>query len=520
MNTAWMVYLTAFEAQLYQHQRGALRWCAQFNADTAGFAALATRCSNLRDLPLYVVVDLSSEDMHPLQIPRLGTTDRNAVLARRLEQRYGQSAFRVALPQSRPIRWRRWQATHETCMLAGLIQPETLTPWINALLPNAPLWAGVFTPSLSTVALAQRLSRQSAGPTGWSWDAPHLLLVTLHQAGIRQTFLTHGQLRLSRLEALPAPSGIDLVDNMHREIHRLLQYLLSMRMLPSTESAVPVVVIVPDHLRARCEAALQNNAQRIFHFIGLQQACLAIGLRACSPQSGAEQLFLHLTVTQPPSRQFASDAMRRRFFLAQWQQRLERVSALASVLCLAAAGLFALHTWHLQTQSTPYVGTAPIHSPATRPPLALPEQQQRTLSRQIAMALGKTTSAPLEEQLNLIAQALSSTPGIEPHAITWRRSPSWSFFRDTGQETTRVNNAVHEVLEIDARLTDFSAHTVRHSLKQVTLFQQQIERASSFRLRESTLPLDLRPAAQLAQPPADTSSNPTHVVWVFSRELP
>ena len=520
MNIAWVVYLTALEAQLYQYQRGTLRWCAQFNADTAGFAALAARCSGLRDTPIYVLVDLSSEDIHPLQIPRLGLTDRNAVLARRLEQRYGQSAFRVALPQSRPMLWRLGEARHETCMLAGLIQPETLTPWIRALDPQAPLWAGIFSPSLSTVALAQRLSRQSARTAGWSWDAPHLLLVTLHQAGIRQTFLTHGQLRLSRLEALPALSDIDLVDSIHREIHRLLQYLLGMRMLPSTESAVPVVVIVPDQLRARCETALQNNAQRIFHFIGLKQACLAIGLREHLPTSGAEQLFLHLTVSQAPSRQFAANVMRRRFFRAQWQHRLERFNVLASVLCLATAGLFTLHIWHLQTQATPYIDTTPIISRAPQPPLALPDQQQRTLSRQIAMAIGKTMSSPLEEQLNLIAQALTATQGIELHAITWRLSPSWSVFRDTSQETARGNNAAQEVLEIDAVLTDFSAHTARHSLKQVALFQHQIERASTFRLRESTLPLDLRPEAQLTQPPADTSSVPAHVVWVFSRVLP
>ena len=97
MSAKLVLYFTATGHTLYRYAGGALELESTFGADAQGLEAFRGELQGRKGALVYVIADLAGEDFHEDQIPYLRGNDRQAVVQRRLAQRYRDTRLAAAL---------------------------------------------------------------------------------------------------------------------------------------------------------------------------------------------------------------------------------------------------------------------------------------------------------------------------------------------------------------------------------------------------------------------------------------
>src|ERR671914_805915 len=84
----YLLYFTAEDHHLYSSNGGKLELEAKFSGNDLGVSAFRDYLRGRRGALFAVIADLTGEDFHEEQIPWLRGADREAVVQRRLAQRY------------------------------------------------------------------------------------------------------------------------------------------------------------------------------------------------------------------------------------------------------------------------------------------------------------------------------------------------------------------------------------------------------------------------------------------------
>jgi len=92
-----ILYFTAEDHYLYRAAAGTLELEARFSGDDLGVSAFREHLRAHRGALYAVLADLAGEDFHEDQIPYLRGADRDAVVQRRLAQRYRDTRLVAAL---------------------------------------------------------------------------------------------------------------------------------------------------------------------------------------------------------------------------------------------------------------------------------------------------------------------------------------------------------------------------------------------------------------------------------------
>src|SRR6266571_8155268 len=328
MNEERILYFTAEHNYLYRSAGGALELEARFSGDDAGVSDFREYLGGHRGALFSVLADLAGEDFHEDQIPVLRGSDREAVVQRRLAQRYRDTRLAAALSLGHVIAGER---RNERLLLASFTNTQQIAPWLDALEESGARLAGVYSVPLLAPALAAKLGTRGG----------RALLVTATRAGLRQCYIDQGRLRFARLERT-----IDMVPQalamfVRSETQRLAQYLVTLRALPREGAPVQVLVVAPPGQREAFEQALLSDPRLVFRTIDYEEALQAVKLRRAPEATRAEALFLHLAANNAPREQFASSQDRRRYYL--W--RLQRGIIAAGVLGFAACAIYGGSKW-------------------------------------------------------------------------------------------------------------------------------------------------------------------------------
>ena len=315
-----ILYFTAEDHYLYKSEGPALELETKFTGDDLGLSAFRDHLRAQRGALFSVVVDLAGEDFHEEQIPYLRGADREAVLARRLAQRYRDTRLAAGLSLGQVLAGER---RNERVLLTSFTNTQQLTPWLDALEESAARLAGVYSVPLLAPALASRLGVKDG----------RVLVVTANRAGLRQCYVENGRLRFARLERTVDMVPQALATFVRSETQRLVQYLVTLRALPRDGSAVQVLVVAPAGERAAFQQALPSDARLVFRVVDYADALKAATLRRPPEGAAAEALFLHLAAHKPPSEQFASREDRRRYFVWQMQRGIVAAGAAGFAVC-------------------------------------------------------------------------------------------------------------------------------------------------------------------------------------------
>lgn len=410
-----VLYLTSRQMYACSWRSGKLARDATFETREEGLAEFEKYVGANPSALYYLVADVVEEDYAQESIPLVRGGDRKTLLARKIAQRFRDTSLAMSLSLGTQSGERR----EERVLFSSFTNTQQFHPWLNVLAAKEVKLAGVFSVSLAAPLVAKRLGLKHAS----------MLVVSLHEAGLRQTFIENGRLRFSRLGRAEATGPRALADTVVAETGRLQQYLTSLRIVSRESGPMPVVLLAPAGqlgvFQEACRAAARPGAPQLdYEVFDTDEAAKKVGLRSSPEELGAEKLFLHaLAAAALPPMQFAAGPLRRFYHL--WVARNALFAAAAAILVLC--GLVAGYTWldarsveaaalaDRQSESSEAQKYARIQASFPKSPLSA--ENLRTLVKNYQV-VQKQTATP-EELLTIISQLLSNSPQLELERVNW-----------------------------------------------------------------------------------------------------
>jgi len=410
MSTKLVVYFTASGHALYRWKRGGLALESWFSPDEQGLGDFRAHLRGHRGALVYVLADLAGEDFHEDQIPYLRGSDRQAVIDRRLAQRYRDTRLAAALTLGLVSGERR----SERLLLASFTNAQQFTDWLDALAESGARLSGVYSVPLLAPALLARLGVRSG----------RAFVVSVNSTGLRQCYVDEGRLRFARLERIGDMAPQALGPFVRAEMLRLVQYLGTLRAIPREGPPAQVVVIAPAALRASFEQALVSDARLVFRTVDINEAARKAGIKRLPADAAGEQPFLHLAVRSTPTEQFARGDDTRSYFLWRLQRWIAYAGAAGFAACLLVAGARVYDLFSEKNQiSALRQETQAATQQYERKTASFPVTQTTTDNLKatvVEFTKIAAQSASPEPALAYLSQVVDKFPQIEIESVQWR----------------------------------------------------------------------------------------------------
>jgi hypothetical protein len=512
MPSRQLLYVTAEGQWLYRSVRNELELEAQFPSEESGIDAFREYLRGHEGALWSIVADVAGEDFHEEQIPLLRGADREAVVQRRLAQRYRDPRLATALSLGTVQGGER---RNERLLLASFTNTQKFVPWLDALEESGVKLSGVFSVPLLAPALATRLGVRSG----------RAFIVTATRAGLRQSFVEDGKLRFSRLERTGEMVPQALAMFVRSETLRLAQYLVTLRVLPREGGPVQVLVIAPPGQRAAFEQVLQSDARLVFRTLDGSQAEASVGLRRKPAVAAGEALYLHLAAKHPPREQFASTSERRRYTI--WQ--LQRAVVAAGVVAFTACALFAGAKWldvsdarsraELQSAEARRAAEAYQRITATFPVTQTSSENLRAAVVEFTR-IAQHSSAP-ERIFTHVSRALEEFPQFEIDSLSWSVGrPGERREARAAAPKPEAQAEVAETVEVSGRVNATQKNDYRGISARVQRFAEMLG-SSGYQVTRTQLPFDITSEGTMTgDVGAGDSSEAPRFTIVVTRRLP
>ena len=485
-----LLYFTAAGHNLYRWRGSRLQLEGNFSADDAGAAKFREYFKGREGALAQIVADLGGEDFHEDRIPYLRGAERQAVIERRLAQRYRDARLATALPLGYAADERR----NERLLLASFNDTRQFAPWLEVLEKARVRLAAVSSTPLLAPALAARLGVKSGA----------CFVMSANRAGLRQCFLENGRLRFARLERIAENAAGFTSVFVRTETERMLQYLGTQGALPRNGPPLPVLLIVADEERAHFERTLGLGAGLAFTTISLSEAARKTGLRIAPDGTAAERLYLQIAALQPPREQFLRGEDRRSFLT--W--RLQRSIVVAGTAGFVTCGAYAATLWLEQLAVRGRIEGVKSETAQARDRLdrirarfpSAPTTIESMKSTALEFRGIAARSASPEGAFEHVSRALERSPQIELDALTW----------SAGAEPAQT-------LEISGRVNATQRSDYRAVTELVKRFSALLIGDSAWRIVNMRLPFDVSPEGVLSGGTggsADTSDVPRFVISI------
>jgi hypothetical protein len=415
MSDRRLLYFTTTSHQLYLWRGGRLALEGTYSDNEEGVAQFRAFAARHAKSLYYVLADLAGEDFHDELIPSLRGGDRQAVIERRLAQRYRDT--RLAATLSLGTLAVPGERRNERLVLASFTNTQQFSPWLDALAEAGAKLAGVFSVPIVAPALATRLAAKVGA------NSKRLFIVSMNSAGLRQSFLEDGKLRFARLERTADMSPQAQAAFVRSETLRLVQYLSSLRVLPRDGPPITAIVITPGGQREVFESSLPSDGRLTFRALDLPEAARLAGIKS-APGIGAEQLYLHQVAKRAPKEQFARQEDRKGFLVWQLQRGVMAAGALSLAACAAYAAINWLEVMDVRDQAQVQLQEARS---------AEQEYQRVTATFPVTFTSTENLKATVNEFRSIaarsempgpalahVSRALERFPQIELEQIVWR----------------------------------------------------------------------------------------------------
>jgi hypothetical protein len=485
-----VLYLSQSLLTAYRVRRGRVDLDARFAENEEGLAAFDAYLKRLPKGALaHLLADVVEEDFQQETIPSLRGAERRAVIDRRLAQRYRDPS--LSLVQSLGIE--KGQRRNERLLVSSFTNPAMFQPWLTVLRTSGLAVVGVF----SVEQLAPRMAKALGHGKGAT------LLVSLNAAGLRQSYVEPGRIRFSRLSALPASDLAPperLAVAFLRETTRLRQYLVSARSLAQENESLDVLMVAPPELRPGLEAVREELLN--IDVVDLPDAMKRVGVRLRPADAGAEVLYVYLAAMATPRDQYAREALRGRYRVHQVRAAVLAAGALACAASLVAAGTNVLTAFGVRgnleqdEQQLKLIADQYARLAARLPAMPTSADSVRTAVNQFAQ-LEKATVRP-DRSLELVSQALQSSPRIELAALKWERLDVLPQTAGGAASSKLAGPGPFEVVEVTGQVPTARASEYRGLTSLVNDFVAALKRQPGVEVIGTRLPFDVGPQTSLS----------------------
>ena len=480
MTTRRLLYLNTHRLSAYAWREGRLLPEAIFETDAEGLAGFAEYLQKQRCSQFSLLANVAEEGHAQETIPYLQGRDRQALISRKIGQHFLGTPLATAIS----LGYEKAKRKNEKLLISALTNPGHFEPWLTRLNEAAAPLAGIYTVAQLGGQLLKKLGHST----------PRCLLLTLQDHSIRESFLVDGQTLFSRMAPLTDSSIAGIASSLSTEAGKLHQYLIGQRQVGRDEK-LPVFIIAHPQAIPAIENACPERGQLSFSLIDSHRAAKKIGLHTAPDDSRSELLFLHLLATAPPRQQFASEAHRHDFRLAQIRQTIFAVGLLA----LLGSGLFAAkeiyraHTLHEESQalasSVADLNWRYREISATFPQLGIDNDTLRRLTTRHADLIRQQRQPG--PAYRWVSQALNAAPNISLDSIEWkigRSSPSTAASVIGDDEITTVRGAIRPernatTRQVLASFEQFVEQLRRDPANSISVLQQPFDLESGRPLR-------------------------------------
>jgi hypothetical protein len=405
-----LCYFTSQQVTVYRARRNALVKEGTFAMNPQGVGEFSQYVSGRPDSLYFVLADIVEEDFFQENLPYVRGSDRRVLLARKLSQRYRDASLAVPISLGSEIHAGRKE---ERVLYASFTNAQQFQPWLEVLRANKARVVGVFSVALVSPSLGKRLG----------FKASRYVIVSLQQAGLRQSYIENGNIRFSRIVRVDFSDPHAIAQDCAAESIRTQQYLVNSRILPRDGPPLDVLVLVPGKDRDLYEAACADSPRLHFHVRGIDGVARGIGLKSGSADMLAEALFLQVLAESRPREQFGDEGLRHFYHL--WRGRMALVTGGAAVLgvCGVLSGGKLLDAYQVRQE---VVADRAQESRATEEYARLQARFPKTpISLENLRALVKSYRTLLKQSASPgnmfaeISQAVSSLPEVEIDRINW-----------------------------------------------------------------------------------------------------
>ena len=514
--------LVVSNARLSVHRRdGRSRVASPAEAITfdAGEPGLAEFSRYLHRYPTEitcVIADVVEEEFREGSVPHVPVWERRAMLRARARRAFRDTRFVHAMTLGREPSGRR----DDRVLFSAITRPAVLTPWLEPMERYAVPLAGIWSPALLTGRMLK-----AVGAKGES-----VLVASLQSGGgLRQTWLRHGRLRLSRLAPVTAGAGDAGTEGILAEIERTRRYL---ERLEDTADASRIEVHVLGHgsMLDALRRAQRHDAEGVPRLEGtlvdLADAARRLGQRSWGGEAEADRLFVQALLAGPPSRHYAPPEATRRFNAVRLRTGLNAATAVLFAGGCAAAGVTAFegmtergHAQSLARQAAAYERRYE-EAQATLPAApAAPAELDRAVE---TVNLLRERRANPVDLFEAVSRALAEFPEVRLERIAWRTSTHFRSFDDVdadrdasaGHGTTdfghaggtrhRAPKALFQLALVSARIAPFDGD-YRAALATIQRLVDALSASAGVgHVRVVELPLDLGSGQTLS---GDTDSD-------------
>ncbi|MGV8934648.1 MAG: hypothetical protein ACOH1I_08495 [Gallionellaceae bacterium] len=437
-----------------------------FPHSTEGLQKFSEFLQEYRD-PAYLLVDLIEEDFRQETVPHLTGSNYHALVARKFEQYYRSTPFRMARLQKRQSEGRR----DDELLFSALTNAGRITAWLDLLLENKTPIAGIYSVPHISLPLVKDI------------DSDHLLLLTWEKdAGLRQTYFLDKQLRFSRLT--PINPNSTFADTIATESERTQQYLHSLSLTPHGD-LLNVHIICHAKDRAQLDVHLSSNKKMQYAYLDIQELAKLHKSKYQHTDSDVTPLFLHALASHPPGASYANSEQTHYYQLWQTQRGLFALSVLSALICLVWSTLAFLESSalnddvavlnqqanHMQQESRQITQKFP-GTIQGRNGSNVSASDMKTVVTLLTKL--KQYSAPPQQLLYGLSTTLSNFPRISTGKLSW--------------QTAAEGNLPVQEITFNGELLDFG-NDYRGALNYLERFQLVLARAG-YSVTPIKLPLD------------------------------
>lgn len=532
MSERRLLYFTTNGHHLYSWRSGKLGLETFFADNEDGVDEFRNFAKQHAKSLYYILADLAGEDFHDELIPLLRGGDRQAVIERRLAQRYRDTRLAAAISLG-PIAV-AGERRNERLVLASFTNTQQFSPWLDAISEAGAKLAGVYSVPLVAPAVAETIASKIDAKSS------RLFVVSMDSAGLRQSFLEDGKLRFARLERMVEMGAEADAAFVRSETLRLVQYLSSLRVLPRDGPPVTAIVITPAGQRDVFERALPSDGRLTFRVVDLPKAASLVGIKSAEG-IGAEQLYLHLVAKRAPKDQFARSEDRKGFLLWQLQRGVVAAGAIGLSACMLFAGAKWIEVMDVRSQTDQQLAeTRSVEQEYQRVTSTFPvtltttENLKATVNEFRSIA---TRSAIPGPAFAYVSRALEQFPQIELDQLVWRTDrrgaidkkipapsapiPATGGARSAAAPTSGSpsQDDFVQMLEISGHVNATQRSDYRAITAQVQSFADALQIDSSYEVVRTLLPFDTTSSGTLSGDigASEGSDTPRFTVTVMRR---
>ena len=284
-----------------------------------------------------ILVDVIEEVFAQDNIPRLGRSDRNALLDRRVTRKFPRTPYRLAMAAPRT----RQDKQEVEVAYSAISNHELVDPWLAILLRHKTPLTGIYSvPHL----VPYILKRLRVG------DDPVLYLAQHQGNKLRQVFVADGLVRSARLAQSPDLGSPEYASFVTTEVNRSRRYLERSRLLGHGQR-LPVCAIAAAPLAERITAVAGDQQQDEFQFFSPATVAKRLGVPAQPLEDRLESLCISVLNRRRPANDYARDDDRRYWTMHRLRSVLVGFGFLTATACALLAGVVASDAWRLHVET-------------------------------------------------------------------------------------------------------------------------------------------------------------------------